>query len=148
MAIPAEVGRYLDAVAPDRLGVLREVFDVVAEAMPDGYELGLYWGIPSWVVPLAVFPDTYNGDPLAYVSLAARKNGYSLYLMWLYSAPDADRVFRERWTSTGRRLDMGKSCLRFRRLDDLDLGLIRDTVASTSVEEFLATYRRIRTGGS
>jgi hypothetical protein len=95
-------------------------------------------------VPLERYPDTYNGQPLGYVALAAQKRHYALYLMGLYSDTEQDRDFRARWQATGRSLDMGKSCLRFKRLDDLDLDLVAEVVASMPVDEFLATYERVR----
>ena len=98
----------------------------------------------SWVVPLERFPDTYNGQPLGYVSLAAQKRHFSLYLMGLSSSVERELDFRERWTAGGRKLDMGKACLRFRRLEDLDLGLVAAAIASTSVEDYVELYARAR----
>jgi len=143
-AIPADVEQYLDAVEPERGRTLRAVFDVVDAAVPEGYVLGIHWGMPTWVVPLETYPDTYNGKPLGYVALAAQKRHLALYLMALYSDSDEDRRFREAWTATGRRLDMGKSCLRFRTLEDLDLDLVRETVAAFDVDDFLGIYERVR----
>jgi hypothetical protein len=137
---------YLSSLEPDRRAVVKEVHDVVAAAMPAGYAEGVAWGMITWSVPLERYPDTYNGKPLGYVALAAQKRHYSLYLMALYSDSEQDRDFRARWTATGRKLDMGKSCLLFRRVDDLDLDLVAEVVASMPVETFLATYERVRSG--
>jgi hypothetical protein len=113
--------------------------------MPAGYHEGIAWGAITWSVPLERYPDTYNGQPLGYVALAAQKRYYAVYLMGLYSDSEQDKGFRARWLASGRKLDMGKSCLRFKRLDDLDLGLLAEVVASTPVDAFLATYERART---
>lgn len=142
--IPSAVAAYFDALDPVRRAELRPVFDAVNEAMPSGYALGMHWGMPSWVVPLERFPDTYNGKPLGYVSIAAQSRHNALYLMALYSDPDQDAAFRAGWTASGARLDMGKSCLRFRTIGDGQLELIKNVVASTSVERFLAVYERTR----
>ncbi|WP_100345725.1 DUF1801 domain-containing protein [Compostimonas suwonensis] len=142
--VPAEVAAYLDGLPEGRRSVIRPVFETVREAMPEGYELVLAWGMPGWVVPLTTFPRTYNGQPLAYVSLADQKNYNSLYLMGLYSDGPEDRAFREAWEATGLALDMGKSCLRFRALGDVDLPLIARTVASMPVPRFLEVYERAR----
>jgi Domain of unknown function (DU1801) len=147
-AVPDEVRAYLDGLPPERRAVIDPVFETVHAAMPDGYELGMGWGMPGWVVPLATYPDTYNGKPLAYASLAAQKNYNSLYLMALYSDSVEEAEFARRWRESGRTLDMGKSCLRFRRLEDVDLGILADTIAATPVEQFLATYQRIRRDAS
>jgi uncharacterized protein YdhG (YjbR/CyaY superfamily) len=138
------VEEYFAEIEPDRREVLRPVYDVVHAAMPDGYAETIAWGMIGWGVPLERYPKTYNGQPLAYASLAAQKRHYALYLMGLYSDPDRQRAFRDAWESSGRKLDMGKSCLLFRRVEELDLDLIRDTVASVPVDAFIATYERAR----
>lgn len=112
--------------------------------MPSGYERTVEFGMLSWVVPLARFPDTYNGRPLGYVSLAAQKRHCSLYLMGLYASVERELSFRKRWTAGGRKLDMGKSCLRFRTVEDLDLDLVAEAVASTGVEDYLKLYAAAR----
>lgn len=144
--IPEDVLAYLEVVGRDteRARALHAVFSTVNGAMPAGYSLGMHFGMPGWVVPLDVFPVTYNKKPLSYVSLGATKNYNSLYLMALYGDSGADARFRAAWAATGRSLDMGKSCLRFRSLADLDLGLIADTVRSVPVNKYLATYQRIK----
>lgn len=142
--VPADVEQYFERLAPEKRAVMRPVFEVVREAVPAGYSLGMGWGMPGWVIPLETYPETYNKQPLAYVSLAAQKSYNSLYLMALYSNSDADAAFRAEWAVTGRKLNMGKSCLRFKTLAEVDLGIIARTVASVSVERYLATYERIR----
>lgn len=142
--LPADVDQYFESLAPKKRAILYPVFDVVRDAMPAGYALGMYWGMPTWVIPLDTYPDTYNAQPLAYVSLAAQKNYSSLYLMALYGNPETDASFRAEWAATGRKLNMGKSCLRFKTLADLDLGIIARAVASVPVDRFLANYERIR----
>ncbi len=135
---------YLSGLEPERREVVQAVHDVVSAAIPAGYHEAVAWGMITWWVPLERYPDTYNGQPLGYVALAAQKRHYALYLMGLYSDTEQDRDFRARWQATGRSLDMGKSCLRFKRLDDLDLDLVAEVVASMPVDEFLATYERVR----
>ena len=123
---------------------MRAVFEAVDDAMPEGYELGDFRGVPSWTIPLLTYPVTYNKQPLDYVALIAQKNYNSLYLMGLYSVPEDAAEFERAWLATGRKLNMGKSCLRFKVLADVDLDLIRSTVAATSVERYLDTYERLR----
>jgi hypothetical protein len=142
--VPDEVRAYLDELPAERRAVIGPVFETVHTAMPDGYQLCMAWGMPGWVVPIPTFPHTYNGRPLAYASLAAQKNYNSLYLMALHSDSAEEAEFARRWRESGRRLEMGKSCLRFRRLEDVDLGILADTIAATPAERFLATYERIR----
>ncbi|MGH8894988.1 MAG: DUF1801 domain-containing protein, partial [Actinomycetes bacterium] len=99
-------------------------------------------GMIMWSVPLPRFPDTYNGQPLCYASLAAQKRHNALYLMGLYADSEQDRSFRARWVADGRKLDMGKSCLRFRRVEDLRMDLIEETVAATPPDALIAMHER------
>jgi hypothetical protein len=138
------VGEYLHRLPPERREVMRAVRDVVAAAMPEGYAEGVAFGMITWSIPLERYPNTYNGQPLGYVALAAQKRHYALYLMGLYADSDEAAQFRRRWEAGGRRLDMGKSCLRFRGLDDLDLDLVAEVVAGTSVLAYLERYERAR----
>ena len=140
----ATVDDYLAGLEPQRRETVLAVYEVVRDAIPAGYQEGVAWGMITWSVPLERYPETYNGQPLAYLSLAAQKRHYSLYLMGLYSDGEQEQDFRERWQATGRKLDMGKSCLRFKRIEDLDLDLVTEAVASMPVEEFLSTYERVR----
>jgi len=140
---PATIDDYL-ASLDDRRVVVEQVRELVQRAVPEGYEEVLAFGMISWVVPLERFPDTYNGQPLGYVSLAAQKRQFSLYLMGLYSSVENELDFRERWTASGRKLEMGKACLRFRRLEELDLDLVAEAVSSTGVEDYLELYVRAR----
>jgi hypothetical protein len=135
---------YLAGLEPERQETVRAVYDVLRAAMPTGYREAVAWGMITWSVPLERYPDTYNGQPLGYVALAAQKRHYAVYLMGLYSDGEQDKDFRARWLASGRKLDMGKSCLRFQRLADLDLDLLAEVVASTPVDAFLATYERVR----
>lgn len=145
--VPPEVEDYFADLETNQRTVLYPVIDTVRDAMPAGYRLGMYGGMPGWAVPLETLPNTYNGQPLLYLSLAARKNYNSLYLMGLYGDPEAAAAFRSAWAATGRTLNMGKSCLRFRTLDDVDLELIAQTVASVPVDRFIAAYARTREPG-
>jgi hypothetical protein len=98
----------------------------------------------SWVVPLARYPETYNGQALAVASLANQKRHMALYLVGVYGDEGSQQWLRERWAEAGLKLDMGKSCLRFRRLDDVDLGIIGGAIARIPVDDFIAAYERSR----
>ncbi len=138
------VDEYLTELSPERRHIVAAVRDTVNAHLPAGYVEGMGWGMITWSVPLERYPDTYNGQPLGYLALASQKRYLALYLMGVYSTPGAEQELRERWAATGRRLDMGKSCLRFRHLEDLDLDIIADLVAATPVEDFLAHYQAVR----
>lgn len=135
---------YIASLAEDRAAAVREVRRVIRENLPDGYEEGMQFGMISWYVPLERFPDAYNGQPLGLVALASQKHHFSLYLNSVYGDPATERWFHDRYAKSGRKLDMGKSCLRFKRVDDLPLDVIGETIARWSVEEFLDHFRAAR----
>jgi hypothetical protein len=114
---------------------------LVNAALPAGYEEGMLYGMITWSVPLAAYPDTYNGKPLAYVSLAAQKNYYALYLMGVYADSDEEARLREKWQARGSKLDMGRSCLRFKRLSDLHEDLVADVVGAVPMDAFVAAAK-------
>lgn len=123
------VAEYLDSLEPPKREVVSTVRDVVNRALPLGYKEDIAFSMIGWGVPLERYPDTYNGQPLSYIALAAQKRHYSLYLNAVYIKSVGEAEFRQRWEATGRKLNMGKSCLRFTTLDDLDLDLISEVVA-------------------
>lgn len=141
---PETVEEYLESLEPERRAVVSVVRDVVNRALPDGYEEALAYGMIGWQVPLERYPDTYNGQPLSYAGLAAQKRYYSLYMNMIYTGSADEDEFRKRWEAGGRKLDMGKSCVRFKRLDDVDLDLIKEIIAGTPVDEFIAQYEASR----
>ncbi len=140
----ATVDEYLAALPADRRETIELVRDVVVAALPTGYEEEMAWGMISYDVPLARHADTYNGKPLMYAALAAQQRYCSLYLSAVYADADALERFRTAYLATGKRLDMGKSCVRFRTLDDLPLDLVAETIAATSVDDFVRIYEAAR----
>jgi hypothetical protein len=98
----------------------------------------------TYQVPLDVYPDTYNGQPLMYAALASQKNHCAVYLSGIYMDETIRFDFEERYRRTGKRLDVGKSCVRFRKLDDLPLDLIGEAIASVSMEDFVSRFEEAR----
>jgi hypothetical protein len=140
----ATVEQYLAELDPERRQEMSAVRDVVLANLPQGYQESMNWGMISYEIPLERYPDTYNRQPLVYAALASQKNYMSLYLMGLYGDPAREQSFEERYRATGKRYDVGKSCVRFRRLDDLPLDLIGEVIASTSVDDHIAHYEAAR----
>lgn len=138
------VSQYLASLPPERRKVVAAVRSVIKRNLPKGYVEGMDFGMISYAVPLSVFPETYNGRPLAYAALAAQKNYYALHLMGIYGDPAAEASLREAFRKAGKRLDMGKSCVRFRSLEDLPLEVIGTTVAGMPVSRFVQRYRDLR----
>ena len=135
-----DVEQYLAELPEERRTVIATVRDVINEHLPEGYVERMDWGMISWVVPLELKPVTYNGKPLCYAGLAAQKNHLAVYLMGMYTdGPELD-WFRRQYADRGIKLDMGKSCVRFKELDDLPLDILGDAIAMVPVEEFIARY--------
>ena len=141
------VAQYLAELPPDRRAEIEIVRDAVNAVMPDGYREGIGYGMIGWVIPLADFPDTYNKQPLAYAGLAAQKNYNSLYLNCVYASKERTERLRSAAAAVGKKLDMGKSCIRFKQADDLPLDVIREEIASTTPDEFIRIYEEARATG-
>ena len=140
------VSEYLDELPPDRAALIAEVRDLVNANVPPGYVEQMGFGMITWLVPLEVYPDTYNRKPLAYLALAAQKNYTSLYLMGVYADSADEAHLRDRWEARGTTLDMGKSCLRFRRMEDLHLDLLAEVIGAVPVEDFVARTKEAHSG--
>lgn len=137
-----DVDAYLDELPDDRREALATVRRIVLDNLPDGFEEVMQYGMISYVVPLERFPTTYNGQPLAVASLANQKRHMALYLTGIYGDEGSQAWLRERWAMTGKKLDMGKACLRFRRLDDLDLDLVGQAIARITVDDVIEHHDR------
>ena len=138
------VQEYLDELPEDRWAVVSAVRDVVLRNLPKGYREAMNYGMISYEIPLERYPDTYNGQPLGYVSLAAQKNHYALYLTCVYGSPELEAWLKEEFKKAGKKLGMGKSCLRFRKLEDLPLDVIGWVVAKVTPEKYIARYEAIK----
>ena len=138
------VDEYLAELPPERRAVVAAVRTLVLRHLPDGYVEGMNWGMISYELPLARFADTYNGQPLSYAALAAQKSHYALYLHCIYGDDEREAELRAAFATAGKKLDIGKSCVRFKRLDDLELDSIARTIASTPPDAFVARYEASR----
>ena len=138
------VDEYLQALLPPQREVLTALRALILAHLPAGYVEVMNWGMPVYEVPLARYSTTYNKQPLAYLAFAAQKNNYSLYLSCIGVEPEKEVALREAFASSGRKLDMGKACVRFRSLDDLPLEAIGTLIAATPVDEFIDRYERSR----
>jgi len=138
------VDAYIATLPEDRRATVSAVREVVRRNLPDGFEEGMQYGMIGWYVPLARFPDTYNKQPLGLAGLASQKNYISLYLNHVYGDPRTEAWFKDRWAETGKTLDMGKSCVRFRKLDDLPLDVIGETIRRVDLDSFLRHYAEAR----
>lgn len=137
---------YLAALPEDRREQIAAVREAVLAGLPEGYEEGVEFGMLSYHVPLSRFPDTYNGAPLGYAALASQKRYMSLYLMGIYGNEGNRAWFEAEAAARGVVLDTGKSCVRFRRLEELPLDLVTAAIARQGVDEYVAAYEASRVG--
>lgn len=135
---------YLAELPQEREEALRAVRRVILDNLPDGYEETMNWGMITYQVPLETYPDTYNGKPLMYAALASQKNHMALYLTGIYIDEAAREEFETTYKATGKRFDAGKSCVRFRELDDLPLPLIGESIAAYDVKSFIEQSQAAR----
>jgi hypothetical protein len=140
----AGVSAYLKSLPADRRKVVSAVRDVVLENLPRGYQESINWGHISYEIPLERYPESYNGQPLCYAGLAAQKNHYALYLLGVYANPKVGKALASAFKKRGKKLEMGKSCVRFKTLDDLPLDVIANVIASTPVDEMITYYEKSR----
>lgn len=125
---------YLASLPPEHRKVIAAVRAVVKKRLPKGYVETMNWGMLSYEIPLSRYPDTYNKQPLMYIALAAQKNNYALYLTAVSGGMALMNRLAAAYKAAGKKFDMGKSCLRFKTLEELPLDVIGDIVASTPVE--------------
>ncbi len=136
------VDEYLAELPDDRHDAIEEVRETILEHLPEGFVETMNWGMITYEVPLETFPDTYNGQPLMYAALASQKQHMAVYLTTVYADGEIDGWFRERYAATGKKLDMGKSCVRFKKLEQLPVELIGEVIGRTTLDEFLERYGR------
>lgn len=140
----AIVDEYIDNLPEDRRIAIRAVREAVNAKLPPGYEEGIVYGLISWFVPFTRLAETYNGQPLCVASLGAQKSHMALYLQSVYGDPALNEWFQKAWKATGKKLDMGKSCVRFKKLDDLALDVVSEAISRVSVDQYVAQYEAAR----
>ena len=138
------VKEYISELPEERINDIKAVRNLIIENLPKGYVETMQYGMITYVIPIDRYPNTYNGLPLGYISLASQKNYMALYLMNVYSNKEIESNFKNRYIASGKKLDMGKSCVRFKKLKDLPLDLIGETIAMTSVDDFISVYEKSR----
>jgi len=131
------VEQYLNELPNDRKEAMSIVRQTIIENLPDGYNEVMNWGMITYEVPLETYPNTYNGKPLMYAALASQKNYMSVYLTGCYMSLDVRNKFKKAYKKSGKRFDAGKSCIRFKKVNDLPLELLGKTIASMDVNKFI-----------
>jgi uncharacterized protein YdhG (YjbR/CyaY superfamily) len=143
MSKETTVAKYLASLPADRRKEITKVRGVVKKAMPKGYQETMGYGMITWSVPLSVYPDTYNDQPLMYAALAAQKNFNAVYLMCVYGDSARSKKFVAAFKKAGKKLDAGKSCVRFQRAEDLELNAVADVISSWPMKEYVAYAKKV-----
>jgi len=138
------VEQYLASLPTDRRTALAQVRDTINRHLPAGYQETYQYNLISWIVPAARLAATYNGQPLALACLGSQKRHMALYLMCVYGSSELGAWFRDAYRATGKKLDMGKSCLRFTSVDALALDVVGQAISRVSVDAYVASYEAQR----
>jgi hypothetical protein len=138
------VEKYLASLPPDRKAALETLRKVIRKNLPRGFEEGMQYGMIGYYVPLSRYPTTYNGQALGAAALGSQKGYMSLYLMSVYGDPKLKAWFERAYRAAGKKLDMGKSCVRFKKLEDVPLDVVGEVIARLDVDRFIATYESAR----
>jgi hypothetical protein len=142
----ASVEEYLAGLPDERRTAISAVRDAVNANLPEGYVETMAFGMIGWVIPLEDYPNTYNKQPLAIASLASQKNHMALYLMGLYSDGPELEWFEQQYVDRGMKLDMGKSCVRFKRLEQVPLDVVGEVIARVPPAVYIERYEAARAG--
>ena len=143
MSKPTTVAAYLKSLPADRREAIEAIRACVLKALPKGYEEGIQYGMIGYYVPHSVYPPGYHCDPkqpLPFASLASQKNHMAVYLGCVYCDPEGKERFVREWKATGKRLDMGASCVRFRKIEDVPLEVLGAAIKRVTVKKYIAFY--------
>ena len=138
------VMEYLSELPEERREVLSRVRTTILENLPKGYEETMAWGMLTYQVPLSRYSNTYNGKPLMYAALGSQKNHISLYLSGVYQDEGLKRGLEEAFAREGKKANMGKSCVRFKKIEDLPLKGIAESISALPVDDFIHQYETMR----
>jgi hypothetical protein len=138
------VEQYLAELPEERRAVVAALRKLIRKHLPKGYVETMNWGMICYEIPLDQYPDTYNGQPLGYLALAAQKHKFSLYITGGYGSKERDAELLAAFEAAGKKLDMGNCCIRFKSLDDLELDAIAKAVASTPPKKYIELYEASR----
>lgn len=138
------VKEYLSELPEERRGAVEKVRKVILDNLPKGFEEAMNWGMITYQVPLSRYPDTYNREPLMYAALASQKNHIALHLIGIYANDTMRQQFEDDYRASGKRLDIGKSCVRFKSIEDLPLDLVAKAIVAFDVDSFIEEFERAR----
>lgn len=122
------VEAYIESVDEGRRELFRDVVEKMRSIVPQGYDEAMTWGFPTWEVPMETSGPTYNKKPLMYAAVAAQKNHLGLYVMCAYMNEDRKAALLDAHEKAGKSLNMGKSCIRFQEMDDIEWDAVANAI--------------------
>jgi hypothetical protein len=140
------VDEYLANLPPDRRIAIAGVRDAILTNLPKGYAETMLYGMIGYVVPHSIYPPGYHCDPskpLTYAMLASQKNHMAIYLCHVYGHKETETWFRKAFQAAGKKLDLGKSCVRFKKLEQLPLEVIGQVIARMPVDKYIACVEQV-----
>ena len=139
-----KLDNYLNELPEDRRDMMIEIRNVILDNLPKGYEERMNWGMISYEIPLETYPDTYNKQPLSYVAVASQKRHMAIYLMGCYMDQEQTKLLHDAFDVMGVKPNMGKSCVRFTKLEKIPLETIGKLVGMMSVDDYIKRYESSR----
>ena len=139
----ATVQQYLDELPDDRRAAIETVRNEILKSLPKGYEEGMQYGMIGYFVPHSIYPNGYHCDktqPLPFAHVASQKNHMAVYMFCMYGDPEMRAQFIKEYEATGKKIDMGGSCLRFKKIENLPVELIGKYISQIPVDAFIAKY--------
>ncbi|WP_442265170.1 DUF1801 domain-containing protein [Tenacibaculum sp. ZS6-P6] len=137
---------YIDQLPEERQSVIQQLRDVIKKHLPEGFEEGINYNMIGYYVPHSIYPDGYHCDPklpLPFMNIASQKNSVNLYHSGIYANPEIHDWFVSEYPKhCKQKLDMGKSCVRFKKLDDIPYELIGELCSKITVEDWISTYEK------
>lgn len=141
------IKEYLENLPDDRKAAMTQLHDTIAKNLPKGFTDQMTYGMPGFVVPHSKYPAGYHCDPklpLSFVSIASQKNFIALYHMGIYSMPELLKWFTDEYPKYSKaKLDMGKSCIRFKKPDQIPYELIGELMKKVTPDQWIERYESI-----
>ncbi len=140
------VKQYIESLPEERQVVILTLMEVIRKNIPSGFQECINYGMIGYVVPHVLYPDGYHCDPslpLPFINVASQKNHVGFYHMGIYSDDALLQWFKDEYAKVCKyKLDMGKSCIRFKKMDDIPFELLGELVKKITVKQWVETYER------
>ena len=140
------VEQYIAELPEDRKNIISEIRKVFKKNLPKGFEEGMSYGMIGYFVPHKLYPNGYHCNPklpLPFINVASQKNHIAIYHMGIYASKDLLKWFEGEWPKhSTKKLDMGKSCLKYKKADEVPLKLIAELATKVTLQQWIETYEK------